>query len=129
VVKDVAARKTGILKSFSTHSIHMINKTNILCFLILFYRCLKKYCDCYNIGAKCDEDKCRCVDCENYPSDDDDCDEASISSSLDDNEQDVSDHDAYDSATSFQEDEDEKSEIFALPKAESAIDNKALAAV
>ena len=31
-------------------------------------KCLKKYCDCYNIGIKCDEEKCRCVDCENYPS-------------------------------------------------------------
>ncbi len=44
---------------------------------------MKKYCDCFNIGAKCDEEQCRCVDCENYPSDDDNQGEESSNSFVD----------------------------------------------
>ena len=32
-------------------------------------RCLKKYCVCFNVGAKCDE-LCRCKGCENREIDD-----------------------------------------------------------
>ena len=33
------------------------------------FRCLKKYCVCFNVGAKCDE-LCRCKGCENREIDD-----------------------------------------------------------
>ena len=35
-------------------------------------RCLKKYCDCFNTGVKCDPDRCRCTDCLNYATDEED---------------------------------------------------------
>ena len=31
------------------------------------FRCLKKYCVCYNVGVHCDGRRCQCLDCCNYP--------------------------------------------------------------
>lgn len=43
--------------------------------VVLFFRCLKKYCVCYNIGVECDPRKCRCINCQNRPGWKEDVDE------------------------------------------------------
>ena len=35
--------------------------------IVTLFRCLKKYCVCYNVGVHCDGRRCQCLDCCNYP--------------------------------------------------------------
>lgn len=75
-------------------------------------RCLKKYCDCFSSGVKCDPDKCRCVDCHNYPTDNEqEGDESSVSVVDEKDEIDYNNDEENtnmsDYQTPFEQDEDE----------------------
>ena len=38
---------------------------SIFCLELLLSRCLQKYCICFNAGVRCDDFKCKCLDCLN----------------------------------------------------------------
>ena len=47
------------------------------------HRCLKKYCICFSAGIKCDENKCKCMDCGNLGYDLDDEEDTANNNSID----------------------------------------------
>ena len=48
-----------------------------------YHRCLKKYCICFSAGIKCDENKCKCMDCGNLGYDLDDEEDTANNNSID----------------------------------------------
>ena len=48
-----------------------------------YHRCLKKYCICFSAGIKCDENKCKCMDCGNLGYDLDEEEDTANNNSID----------------------------------------------